>query len=228
MTHIKQWRMATWYSIIWAIKRLEIHGDAQMSTQSNIHFYVNWAKERLDEMDATLTSLESKVAEVQADARDSADKVLTILRKKRDDFRNIVKKQSEPNEAAWISAQAQLETEWSSFETEARKYIESFVKQVEQQQATFKLQAAAQLNAWREAADKLGSAANEFAAERRDEIDAALKRMKADAVAAEAKLLKLNEAGTQSWSVLTAALTETRATFDRANQALREQFKRAA
>ena len=198
-----------------------------MSMQSNTHFYVNWAKERLDEMDATLTSLESKVAEVAADARGSADKVLTIMRKKRDDFQNIVKKQSEENEAAWISAQAQLEAEWSSFEAEAKKYVESFVKQVEQQQATFKLQAAAQLNAWREAADKLGSAASEFAAERRDEIDAALKRMKADAVVAEEKLLKLNEAGSQSWSVLAAALTETRATFDRANQALQQQFKRA-
>jgi hypothetical protein len=199
-----------------------------MPVQSSIHFYVNWAKERLDEMDATLISLESKVAEVQADVRDRADKALTIMRERRDDFRNIVKKQSETNEAAWTAAQAQLEAEWSSFETEARKYVESFVKQVEQQQATFKLQAAAQLNAWREAADNLGSAASAFAAERRDEIDAALKRMKADAVAAEAKLLNLNEAGTQSWSVLMAALTETRATFDRANQALREQFKRAA
>lgn len=196
--------------------------------QSNIHFYVNWAKERLDEMDATLTSLESKVAEVQADASDRADKVLAAMRKKRDEFSSIVKQQAESNEAAWIKAQAQLDSEWSSFETEARKYVESFVKQVEQQQATFKLQATAQLNAWREAADKLGAAANEFATERRGEIDAALKRMKADAVAAEAKLMKLNEAGTQSWSVLTDALKETRATFDRANQALREQFKRVA
>ncbi|MCE3256428.1 MAG: hypothetical protein K0Q64_511 [Nitrobacter vulgaris] len=199
-----------------------------MPMQSNIHFYVNWAKERLDEMDATLTSFENKVAEVQADARDRADKVLSAMREKRDDFRNIVKKQAEANEAGWITAQAQLESEWNSFETEAKKYVESFVKQVEEQQATFKLQAAAQLNAWREAADRLGSAANDFAAERRNEIDAALKRMNADAVAAEAKLLKLSEAGTQSWSVLTAALSETRATFDRANQALREQFKRSA
>ena len=199
-----------------------------MPMQSNIHFYVNWAKERLDEMDATLTSFENKVAEVQADARDRADKVLSAMREKRDDFRNIVKKQAEANEAGWITAQAQLESEWNSFETEAKKYVESFVKQVEEQQATFKLQAAAQLNAWREAADKLGSAANDCAAERRNEIDAALKRMNADAVAAEAKLLKLSEAGTQSWSVLTAALSETRATFDRANQALREQFKRSA
>jgi hypothetical protein len=54
-----------------------------------------------------------------------------------------------------------------------------------------------------------------------------VKRMKADAVAAEEKLQKLNRAGTKSWSALMVALTETRAAFDRANQAVREEFKRA-
>ena len=199
-----------------------------MRAQSNIHFYVDWAKERLDEMDATLTSLEGKVGGVQADVRDKAQKVLADLRKKRDDFRDTVKKQAESNEAAWISAKTKLESEWSFFETEVTKYVESFGKQIEQQQATFKLQAAAQLNAWREAANKLRSDAEGFAAERRGEIDAAVKRMNADAAAAEEKLQKLNQAGTQSWSALMAALTETRAVFDRANQAAREAFKRAA
>ncbi len=143
-----------------------------MHAQSNIHFYVDWAKERLDEMDATLTSLEGKVGGVQADVRDKAHKVLADLRKKRDDFRDTVKKQAESNEAAWISAKTKLESEWSFFETEVTRYVENFGKQIEQQQATFKLQAAAQLKAWREAADKLRSDAEEFAAERRDEIDA--------------------------------------------------------
>ena len=48
------------------------------------------------------------------------------------------------------------------------------------------------------------------------------------ATAAEEKLQKLNQAGAQSWSALMAALTETRAAFDRANQAARDAFKRAA
>jgi hypothetical protein len=199
-----------------------------MSAQGSIHFFANWARERLDEMDATLTSLEGKVAEVQADARDKANKVLTDLRKNRDAFRDAIKKHSGANESAWTGAKTKLETEWSAFEADVRKYIESYGKQFELQQATFKHQAAAQLKAWREAGDKLASAANEFAAERRGEIEANVKRMKADAVAAEEKLLKLNQAGTQSWSVLTAALTETRAVFDRANQAAREAFKRAS
>jgi hypothetical protein len=199
-----------------------------MTTQRNTHFFVNWAKGRLDEMDATLTSLEGKVGGVQADARDKANKVLADLRKKRDDFRDSVKKQSEANEAAWISAKTKLESEWNVFEAEVKNYVESFGNQIEQQQATFKLQSAAQLKAWREAANKLGSSAKEFVAERRGEIDAAVKRMNTDATAAEEKLQKLNQAGAQSWSALMAALTETRAAFDRANQAARDAFKRAA
>ena len=206
----------------------EIHGDEQMATQSNIHFFTNWAKERLDEMDAAVTSLEGKLAEVQSDARDKADKVLADLRKQRDDFQDTIRKQSEFNEAAWLLAKAKLELDWKVFEAELEKYVESFGKKAEHQQATFKVQADAQLKAWREAADKLGIDAKNFAAERRDEIDAVVKRMNADAAEAERKLQKLNQAGTQSWSALMAALAETRAAFDRANQAALDAFKRAA
>jgi hypothetical protein len=212
----------------WAGGTIGNHGDEKMVTQSNTHFYVNWAKERLDEMDAILTSLEGKAAVVQADARDRANKALADLVKTRDGFRDTFKKQAEANEAAWISAMAKLEVEWNSFETELKKYLDSFGTQIEHQQAAFKLQAAAQLKAWREAADRLGSDAKVFAADRRTEIDAALKRMNVDAGAAEERLQRLSQAGAQSWSSLMAALTETRAAFDRANQAAREAFKRAA
>jgi hypothetical protein len=176
-----------------------------------------------------MASLESKVSEVHADARVKADQVLADIRKKRDDFRFTVKKQAEVNEAVWITAKAQLESEWSAFETEVKKYVETFGKQIEQQQAIFKAQSAAQVKAWHEAADKFQIAAKEFAAERRAEVDTTVKRMNADAAAAEEKLQKkLHEAGTQSWSALMAALAETRAAFDRANHAAQEAFKRAA
>jgi hypothetical protein len=53
--------------------------------------------------------------------------------------------------------------------------------------------------------------------------------MQADAAAAEEKLQKhMDQMGTQSWSALMGVLTETRTAFDRANQAVREVFKRAA
>jgi hypothetical protein len=71
--------------------------------------------------------------------------------------------------------------------------------------------------------------AEQFTTERQAEIDTAVKRMQADAAAAEKKLQKqMEQMGTQSWSALMAVLTETRAAFDSANQAARDALKRAA
>jgi len=196
-----------------------------MPAQSSAHFFLNWAKERIDEMDATLASLESKAGEVQSDSRTKANQLISDLGKQRDAFRETVAKQAEAGEAVWASTKAQLEAKWVGFEDEVAKYIETFGKQIGQQQATFQGLVAAQLKAWQEMADGVQIAAREFVAERRDEIDAGAMRMKAEAAAAEEKLQKLARAGTQSWSALSTALAETRAAFDRANQTARDAFK---
>ena len=198
-----------------------------MTKESGFHYYLNWAKERIDEMDAILTSLEGKVPLLQADLRSRADQVLAELRKTRDHFRDAVKQQTEASEATWIELKAKLEPEWKAFEAEVRKYVDSFAKQAEQQRAAFKSQADAQLKAWREAASQMGNVAKGFAAERRSDLDTLISRMNSEAAAAEGKLRKLNEAGNQSWSALTSALTETRTAFDRANQAARDAFRKA-
>jgi hypothetical protein len=201
--------------------------EEAMPAQSSAHFFLNWAKGRIDEMDATLASLENKAAETQADARVKADRFIADMKVKRDEFVRTVKSQAGTGEANWDSAKLRLETEWKDFQNETRKYLEMFGQGFEQQRAVFQNQVAAQLCAWRETADKLNTAAMEFATERRREIDETVARMKADAAAAEAKLQNLAQAGTQSWSTLNAALAETRAIFDRANRDAREAFKRA-
>lgn len=194
---------------------------------SSAHFFLSWAKERIDEMDATLASLEGRSAQMQAETRVKADQFIVEMKKRRDEFTSAVERQVEPGEAAWQATKARLETEWKGFQTETAKYLDTFGKGIEHEQAVFQSQVAAQLNAWRETTDKLNAAAKEFATERRREIDATVARMKADAVAAEQKLQDLARAGTESWSALNAALSETRSTFDRANQAAREAFRRA-
>jgi hypothetical protein len=199
-----------------------------MATHSSLHVYLDWAKARLDEMDATVASIEGKAGEVKADARAKADKILVDLRKERDSFRDKIAQQSADNEAAWLAAKPKLEGDWNAFEASVKQYVETLSKQSQQQQAIFEQQAAAQIKAWRDAGDKLTADAKAFAAERRGEFDAAVVRMNAEAAAAQEKLEKLNQAGTQSWSALMAALTETRSVFDRASQAAREAFKRAA
>jgi len=202
--------------------------EATMPERSSVHFYLNWAKERIDEMDATLASLERKASHVQADLKEKANELISDLRTRRDEFQTLAKKQAEAGAAAWERTKAQLESQWNGFEAQVKTYIETVGKQIEQQQATFKDVADAQLKAWREAADKFHNAATKLAAERRTDIDAAVKQMKADASEAEARLQKLKGAGRESWTALSAGLAESRKAFDRANQAAWDALKRAA
>jgi len=194
---------------------------------SNAHFYLNWAKERIDEMDAVLTSLQSRATQVSAESRAAADQLVADLRSKRDAFQNDLRRQAEAGEAAWAQSRAKLESDWNAFQADVKKYVEDFGRQMKQQQTTFQDIAAAQLKAWREAADRFQAAAADLAVDRRARMEATVQQMKADASAAEANFQKLTKAGTESWAALSAALTDSRAAFDRANRTAWDAFKRA-
>jgi len=195
-----------------------------MPEHSSIHPYLNWTKERLDEMDATLASLEGKASQVKADSKAHADKLIGELKKRRDEFQAKVKAEAQAGEAALQATKPQLESQWQAFEAQVRTYFDTVGKQIELQQATFRDVAAAQVKAWREAADKVHNAATKVAAEKRTNLDTAVKQMKADAAEAEEKL---KQAGKESWAALSAALAESRKAFDRANQKISDELKRA-
>jgi hypothetical protein len=199
-----------------------------MPAERNMHFYFNWAKERIDEMDAAVASLEAKSTQVRADSKAKAEQSIADLKKRRGEFEALAKEQAEAGEAAWQRAQAQLETRWNDFEAQLKGYVETVGEQIEQQQATFREVAAAQAKAWREAADGLRDEGARMAAEKRADIDAAVKQMEADAAEADARLRKLKQAGSESWSAFSAALADSRKAFDRANQAAWNTLKGAA
>ena len=134
-----------------------------MSDHSSMHIYLNWTKERLDEMDAALASLEAKASQQKADAKAKADQMIADLKKRRDEFQAKAKAQAEASEATWQAAKTQLESQWNGFEAQVKTYFETVGKQVEQQQSTFRDIAAAQAKAWREAADKFHDAATKIA-----------------------------------------------------------------
>jgi alpha-L-arabinofuranosidase len=198
-----------------------------MPEHSSIHSYLNWTKERLDEMDATLASLEGKASQVKAESKTQADQLIGELKKRRDEFQAKVKAQAQAGETALQAMKPQLESQWQAFEAQVRTYFETVGKQIELQQATFRDVAAAQVKAWREAAEKVHEAATKVAAENRANLDSAVKQMKADAAAAEIRLQKLKQAGNESWTALSGALAESRNAFDHANQKVWDAFKRA-
>jgi hypothetical protein len=192
---------------------------------NNTQFFLDWAKERVSEMDATLASLESKIGELRVESRAAANEFIASLRAQCDAFRTSVEKQTQLGDAGWTRTKARLENDWASFEGRVSQYVEDIGKQVGQQQATFELLVAAQLKIWRETAEKIHVAAGQFTADRQRDIEATVERMKADATAAEEKLRKLARVGTEPWSALNTALAENRAAFDRASQTAWNAFK---
>jgi len=199
-----------------------------MTQHSSMHTYLNWAKERIDEMDATLASFEAKIGEMQAETKVKADQLIAELGKRRDEFQADVKKHAEAGEATWLRTKPQLESRWNEFEAQVKTYIESLGKQVQQQQATFQEVAAAQMKAWRETVDGLRDAAAKVTTARRADIDVVIQQMKVAGSEAEARLQKLKQGGTDSWTAFGTALAESRKAFDHANQVAWDALKRAA
>ena len=49
-----------------------------MPEHSSMHLHLNWIKERLDEMDAALASLEARTSQQKSEAQAKADQLSTI------------------------------------------------------------------------------------------------------------------------------------------------------
>jgi hypothetical protein len=212
----------------WTALRSAVSTQASTPDQSGAHFYSNWAKERIDEMDAILASFEAKAKQAKEKSGVQADQLLLDLKKRRQEFGTSLKARAEAGEAAWARAKADLERQWSEFETQVRNYFGSVGKQLEQQHTTFNVIVAVQAKAWRDAADRLQDAAAKVVDARRADVDAAVRQMKSDAAEAGTRLQKLKQAGTESWSALSAALAESRKAFDEANHTAWKALKGTA
>ena len=127
-----------------------------------------------------------------------ADQLISDLHKKRDEFQEAAKKQQMQARQPGCAPKANWKARGMA-SRRSEKICRNF-RQADTATTVFQNAAAAQLKAWREAAEKIHSAAATLAVDRRSDIDAALTRMKADASKAEANLQEFNRAGTESWA----------------------------
>ncbi len=108
---------------------------------------LNWAKERIEEMEATLTSLQGRSRQPKATVRADPTRFIAQLRAQRDAFRDAVAQQAQADEAEPTLAATELKAQWAAFENDVDLYFEYFGKQTEQPQATFPMLAALQIEA---------------------------------------------------------------------------------
>ncbi len=166
-----------------------------MTTTSKIHPFAEWAKSRLDEMDAALAVFEKKATDVKDDTREKAGTALADMEKHRDVFKARIKTERDSDAKAWAAANVQLETEWRGFEKNVETYWESAGDKAGAYADAFKAQADAQQKAWNDNATRIKAASATFQDDRKAEVVAAIAKAEHIAKDAGAKLGNLNKAG---------------------------------
>jgi membrane protein involved in colicin uptake len=203
-------------------------GGTGVEARSSVHASIDWARERLDEMDATLASLEKLLDDVKLQNRAAADRAVVEMRAQRDALKQAVEAKRQASEAEWQQTQANVESRFVAFEAAVQKWVDVTSDRVAEQNQLFVARAEAQRKAWQETVARLEASAKGFAADRKREADSAAATIRADAEAANAKLEAFKRAGKESWTAYATALAESRAAFDRANETAYEATKRAS
>jgi hypothetical protein len=190
------------------------------------HPHLAWAMWGLDEIEATLASIESRLHS-RASVHPKAESAMVDMRTARDAFRkSIAEHDGHVNEAALARSKADLEGQWTAFEDSVQNYLDTVDKQVSEQETVFRARADAQSKAWLQAIDNLHKSAARFAADCRGDIETAVKHLESEADAAKVKLDKLNKEDA-SWAAMRSALTETRAALDRAHRSVLDALERS-
>ena len=203
------------------------HTGSVDATRSGVHGSIDRAKERLDEMDATLALLEKKLGDFKSENRAEAERAIAEMREQRQALKQIIDAKRQATEAEWQQARATVESRVSAFEAAVQNWGEATRQDIADQNSLFAARAEAQIKAWNNIIDQMEASAKASASNRKREITSAIATIRADRDVAKARLEALKRSGKETRIALSNALDESRAAFDRASQMASEAFKRA-
>jgi len=198
-----------------------------MTNQSHLHSYIERAKNRLDEIDASVAHFEARAQDVQADARAKADAAIAKMKANRDAYQAWVAENQEIGELVTAEARKDMEAEWARFEDNVMAYFDAAAGMYEQDKAYFQVRIEALKDAWAKTMERVKKTAKTLQASSKAEVDTAVARLEKNADIANAKLKDLNKAGTTSWTAVRDALSASRAAFDKALEESQSAFKKA-
>jgi hypothetical protein len=197
------------------------------AARSGTHGSIAWARERLDEMDATLALLEKKLSDFKSENRAAAERAIADMREQRQALKQVVDAKRQASEAEWQQTKETVESRWTAFEAAVQKWADATRQDVADQNEIFVARAEAQLKAWNDIIDQLEASAKASASDRKREIESVLATIRADREVVKARLEALRRSGKETRIALADALDQSRAAFDRANQAAADAFRRA-
>ncbi len=189
-----------------------------MSKQSLAHQNLEWAKQKLDEIDATLASLEDSVETIKSDARKEADRAIARIQA----ARNTVKAQVDAASAEAMAvkgiaddAYVALEAQWAEVDSAFQAFLTAAAGQADIVKKALAARAEAHRRAWQTSLEGIRAVASDAIDQARGEVDAAFRRLAAETEKAQAKLGQFSTAGDESWKAIKNGLEETRSVYER-------------
>jgi hypothetical protein len=195
------------------------------------HAAIEWAREGLLEIDATVATLEEDAGRLHDDARKRADEMISKLRATRDAYgakiEGLLADGRQQTESMIAETRTALEAQWSAFERELEGYLTTINSELSLRKEVFQARLKAEDAYWSQRIADLKASAASVAAERRAALEARIAAVQAEVDAAKARLFRLQQAGGDVWSALRDGLAEARGVFDKTQEAVRAAIERA-
>ncbi|MBU1213519.1 MAG: hypothetical protein KJ587_19980 [Alphaproteobacteria bacterium] len=195
---------------------------------TGLHTTIDWAQERLSEIDATIAILEERASELDRDARAKAEAMIAELRATRDayqaEFEKAIAEGKEQADAKLEDARAILDETLNDFERGIDAYLETANSEVTLRQEVFKIRLEAQRRYWQLRIAELQESGDKMVGERRAAIDARIAELQAQVAETSARLEELRQVSGEAWAVFRNALSEARELFDRTYGDIQRKF----
>ena len=190
-----------------------------MSEPSHAHDYVEWAKQQLAAIQATLVALEGSVGSLKDDARTQADQAIIRLRSARDDFKTRVEaartEAVAANKAVTEATLAASQAAWTRVELAYQDYLKAAGDNASVVQTAITARAEAQRQAWQSSLQSVRANAVGAIDYARGETQAAFQRLAAETDKAGSKLGGVSAAGAESWQAIKLGVEDTMSAFER-------------
>jgi hypothetical protein len=190
------------------------------ATITFLHDSIDWAKHRLDEMDAGLTAMDAHIAEARVAAHTRAAEAAKNARAWRDAFATLVKQTGNLSGVELKALTVRMEESWAQFEAE----MENWAVNSERTGEAYAARANALLATWREAAKTYDAKAKDVAGAQKEKLTTLAQKLERDASAYADKFHRLQNAGALSWMAVSEALRESRQAFENAAKQARVHF----
>lgn len=179
---------------------------------SSINGFIEMMKSRLDEMDGAVAALEHQMAEMDASAKEQAERVKAAC----EDWRHQLEKDVEQARAkgdAWLAeAEKSAEANWRAAQTA----FQSYANQASAGRDLYEAQAKAQVMSWKKNLADWKAAADRATAKDKAMMDIALESLGAEVEAAEARMAEMMTVAQDQWQGHVAALEESRKKLEEA------------